>query len=235
MKKSYYEILGVSRSATSAEINSAYRKLAAKLHPDANPDSQEAKNKFREVGQAYETLSNPQKREEYDRSGATSTPFNANADGSKGRDPFEEMIFRSQPSGQDPIYNKKIEDLTEKELETFAAQIKKLFSNSPEIARRYSFLAKVLEHRSELAQCLLPHALKGQLSGHGEMLEQIIKSEPGIFTAEIVEKFIQDVLAITDRFRQSRTSMLCWDSLARILAARPDLREDRTSAPNPAQ
>lgn len=65
--KDYYKILGVEKTATEDEIKSAYRKLAMKWHPDRNPGNvEEAKNKFAEINEAYETLSNPDKRRQYD-------------------------------------------------------------------------------------------------------------------------------------------------------------------------
>lgn len=68
-KKDYYEVLGVDKGASDADIKKAYRKLAKKYHPDANPDNKEAEAKFKEAGEAYEVLSDSQKRAAYDRYG----------------------------------------------------------------------------------------------------------------------------------------------------------------------
>lgn len=68
-KRDYYEILGVAKNASQDEIKKAYRKLALKYHPDRNPDNKEAEEKFKEAAEAYEVLSDAQKRKKYDQFG----------------------------------------------------------------------------------------------------------------------------------------------------------------------
>src|SRR5262245_53353552 len=67
--RDYYEILGVPRDADAAAIKAAFRKLAMKLHPDQNPGCKVSEEKFKEIGEAYSVLSDPQKRAAYDRYG----------------------------------------------------------------------------------------------------------------------------------------------------------------------
>jgi molecular chaperone DnaJ len=66
LEKDFYAVLGVSKEATPQEIKKSYRKLAQKLHPDANPGNKAAEDRFKEVGRAYSVLSDPKKRAEYD-------------------------------------------------------------------------------------------------------------------------------------------------------------------------
>lgn len=68
-KRDYYEVLGIQKGADASTIKKAYRKMAKKYHPDANPGDKEAEEKFKEVNEAYEVLSDDQKRAAYDQYG----------------------------------------------------------------------------------------------------------------------------------------------------------------------
>ena len=69
VKRDYYEVLGVNKNASADDIKRSYRRLAMKYHPDKNPDNEEAEAKFKECAEAYEVLSDPDKKQRYDRFG----------------------------------------------------------------------------------------------------------------------------------------------------------------------
>ncbi|OFZ28462.1 MAG: molecular chaperone DnaJ [Bdellovibrionales bacterium RIFCSPHIGHO2_01_FULL_40_29] len=97
-KKDFYHILGVSKSAKSDEIKKAYRKLAMQYHPDKNQGNKKAEEKFKEISEAYETLSDEKKRQAYDQfghAGAQGNPF-------AGGNPFGRS---GQASGTDPFHD----------------------------------------------------------------------------------------------------------------------------------
>ncbi|MDD2433402.1 MAG: molecular chaperone DnaJ [Clostridia bacterium] len=75
-KRDYYEVLGVDKNASEVEIKKAFRKLARQYHPDVNPDNKEAEEKFKEINEAYEVLSEPEKRQRYDQFGHAGTDPN---------------------------------------------------------------------------------------------------------------------------------------------------------------
>ncbi|MEG0910785.1 MAG: molecular chaperone DnaJ [Ruthenibacterium sp.] len=80
-KRDYYEVLGIAKTASDDEIKSAYRKLAKKYHPDLNPDNKGAEDKFKEVGEAYEVLSDKDKKARYDQFGHAGVDPNFGAGG----------------------------------------------------------------------------------------------------------------------------------------------------------
>ena len=94
-KRDYYEVLLVARDVTADDLKKSYRKLAVKYHPDKNPGDKEAEEKFKELGEAYDVLSDPEKRAAYDRFGhAAFAQGGGAARGGGGgfHDPFD--IFR---------------------------------------------------------------------------------------------------------------------------------------------
>ena len=83
-KRDYYEVLGVSRDASEDEIKKAYRKKAKQYHPDLNPGDAEAEAKFKEANEAYEVLSDSQKKARYDQFGHAGVDPNYGAGGGAG-------------------------------------------------------------------------------------------------------------------------------------------------------
>ncbi|MDE3066539.1 MAG: molecular chaperone DnaJ [Verrucomicrobiota bacterium] len=125
-KRDYYEVLGVGREASDEEVKKAYRRLAVKFHPDKNPGDHAAEEKFKELGEAYEALSDPQKRVAYDQYGHAAFDPRARAGrgfggfGGAFHDPFEIFrevfgggggIFESIFGAQDPLAPQRGEDL----------------------------------------------------------------------------------------------------------------------------
>ena len=90
-KRDYYEILGISKDASEQEIKSAFRKLAKKYHPDLNPDDKEAEAKFKEVNEAYEVLSDPERKAKYDQFGHAAFD-QANGFGGAGFNDFSDIF-----------------------------------------------------------------------------------------------------------------------------------------------
>jgi molecular chaperone DnaJ len=125
-KRDYYEILGVRRDANEEEIRKNYRRLAVKFHPDKNPGDHAAEEKFKELSEAYEVLSDPQKRAAYDQYGHAAFDPRARAGGGFGggggfHDPFDIFrevfggagggIFESIFGGRDPSGPQRGDDL----------------------------------------------------------------------------------------------------------------------------
>ena len=114
-KRDYYEVLGVAHNASEADLKKAYRRLAMKFHPDRNPDDKSAEAKFKEAKEAYEILSDPQKRTAYDQFGHagvdTSAAAGAGASGFRGSANFSDIfddvfgdIFGGGRAGRSHVY-----------------------------------------------------------------------------------------------------------------------------------
>jgi molecular chaperone DnaJ len=106
-KRDYYEVLGVNRNASDDEIKKAYRKLAIKYHPDKNPGDKTAEENFKELSEAYEALSDPQRRAAYDQYGHDA--FDPRRRGGRGgpfHDPFDVFreVFGGAAGGLDDIF-----------------------------------------------------------------------------------------------------------------------------------
>src|SRR6202789_3413636 len=91
-KRDYSHVLGVEREATPDEVKKAYRKLAVKFHPDKNPGDKSAEDKFKDLGEAYEALSNPDKAAAFDRFGHQAFTQGGYGGYGAGHDPFD--VFR---------------------------------------------------------------------------------------------------------------------------------------------
>lgn len=101
MSKDYYQALGVERGVAEGDLKKAYRKLAMKYHPDTNPDNPEAETKFKEISQAYEVLSDAEKRQMYDQVGHDAFTRQGSG-GGPGVDPFD--IFSQAFGGAGSIF-----------------------------------------------------------------------------------------------------------------------------------
>ena len=122
-KKDYYETLGVSKNATDNELKKAYRVLAKKYHPDANPGDKEAEAKFKEASEAYAVLSDPEKRRQYDQFGHAA--FEGGAGGGTGFSGFDLtgvflMIGDFQGNAGDGRGNRRIGKAASQETVRFA-------------------------------------------------------------------------------------------------------------------
>ena len=92
-KRDYYEVLGLQKGASAEEIKKAFRKMAMKYHPDRNPDDKDAEEKFKEVNEAYAVLSDPEKKEKYDKFGHAGVDPNAGFGGAGGFGDFGGFDF----------------------------------------------------------------------------------------------------------------------------------------------
>ena len=107
--KDYYKILGVERNASESEIRKAYRKLAMQFHPDKNPGSKQAEERFKEINEAYQVLSDNKKRAHYDRLGDSYSRWQTN--GRPGSFNWDDFVSRGRGSGGTRVDYSDIEDM----------------------------------------------------------------------------------------------------------------------------
>ena len=112
MARDFYQVLGIAKSADDKDIKAAYRKLARKYHPDVNPSDTEAEKKFKEIGEAYETLRDPEKRKLYDKFGSNyknmqtggfNTEDHYSPSQGQGFESIFDSIFQGFSQGQGPF------------------------------------------------------------------------------------------------------------------------------------
>jgi molecular chaperone DnaJ len=101
IKRDYYEVLGVARTATPEELKRAYRKLALQFHPDRNPDDPQAEARFKEINEAYEILSDQAKRQRYDTFGHAASQGAGFDFGGRGQKPAS-PVMAAEPSQAPP-------------------------------------------------------------------------------------------------------------------------------------
>ena len=152
MAKSYYDTLGISRSASDKEVKNAYRRLARKYHPDVNAGSEKAQEKFKEVNAAYEVLSDADNRKKYDRFGENWKHADQYADRFTGggfrtatdlddlgfSGLFEDLRgrFRGQPRGRTTVVSTPVEVSAELTLEEAAAGVTRIVQTSAMLGNR---------------------------------------------------------------------------------------------------
>ena len=116
LQKKYYDILGVDKDTDAESIKKAYRTLAHKFHPDKNPNNKEAEEKFKEISEAYEHLSDPNKKAQYDNEGANNGFFgNFGGFNPFGGNPFINFVHRNDSHRVNPDiklqYRAKMEEI----------------------------------------------------------------------------------------------------------------------------
>ena len=134
--KDYYKVLGVERKAKEDEIKRAYRKLALEHHPDRNPDNKSAEETFKEINEAYQVLSDPEKRARYDQLGASYNNWQQQG-GSPGGFDWEDWFVQKPGSGNVRVEVADIGDLFGGGLVDFCDFFSRIFGGVPDMGTAY--------------------------------------------------------------------------------------------------
>ena len=175
-KRDYYEVLGVERGADTKEIKKAYRRLAQKFHPDRNPDDETAAEKFREVSEAYEVLSDSEKRAAYDQFGHAGVDGQAGGFGGGGGRRHPNAPAR----GSDLRYNLELD------LESAAKELEEAIKGDDKDDIQAK-LDKLTEVSGNLAQKMYAAQAEAAQQGGGEGQEAGAKQEDDVVDAEYEE------------------------------------------------
>ncbi|MGW8249447.1 MAG: DnaJ C-terminal domain-containing protein [Anaerolineales bacterium] len=178
--KDYYKILGVDRKAKEDEIKRAYRKLALKFHPDHNPGDKQAEDKFKEINEAYQVLSDPQKRSRYDQLGESYNSWQQRG-GAPGGFNWEDWFTTSPGSGNVRVEVGNVEDLFGGGLGDFSDFFRRIFGGMGGMSdfeagmrsgqTRRGASSPVLQHEVEISLYESFHGTARRIDVDGRRLE----------------------------------------------------------------
>ena len=172
--KDYYKILGVDRKAGEEEIKRAYRKLALKYHPDRNPGDKQAEEKFKEINEAHQVLSDPQKRARYDQLGDSYHRWQQRG-GSPGSFNWDEWVSRAPGGGNVRVEVGGIEDIFGGGMGDFSEFFRSIFAGMGEMgspaSRRRQAAMPAYEHELTISLHEAFHGTTRRIELDGRRLE----------------------------------------------------------------
>jgi curved DNA-binding protein len=172
--KDYYKILGVSRNATTDEVKKAFRKLAVKYHPDKNPNDKTAEEKFKEISEANEVLSDPEKRKKYDEVGANWKQYEQMHRQQQERSRHGRTVYEQQGEGDFSDFFESI----------FGGGFGDLFGGGARPRSSQGFRGQDVEGQINITLEEAYHGTTRRISVAGEVLE--IKIHPGVRDGDVL-------------------------------------------------